>query len=388
MKQFPFHLFKTLEFMQPVSRRDWLRLSGLALAGMTLQNNLTAKGIMNDLPLGTPLAGNPMARLSSNENPYGPSEKVKKAIIDNMDVICRYPFSYQDELLQAIADWEGVSKNHIVLTAGSTEGLKITGLTVGWKGGEIISPDPTFNSLMVYAEQFGAKIHKIPATPTLDHDLTGMASKINSNTKLVFVCNPNNPTGTLIPENDLRSFCKQAAEKTTVFVDEAYFDFITTPDYPSMVELVKQGMNVIVSRTFSKVYGLAGLRMGYLVAQPDMAAKLINNRVAFVGTVGMVAAKEALADKEFYAFSLLKNKEAKEHIYATLDSLGLVYMPSHTNFVFFKPKKELNSFNKELEKRGVLAGRPFPPLLEWSRISTGTTQEMQQFRLAMQQIYG
>jgi len=388
MKQFPFHLFKTLEFMQPVSRRDWLRLSGLALAGMTLQNNLTAKGIMNDLPLGTPLSGNPMARLSSNENPYGPSEKVKKAIIDNMDVICRYPFSYQDELLQAIADWEGVSKNHIVLTAGSTEGLKITGLTVGWKGGEIISPDPTFNSLMVYAEQFGAKIHKIPATPTLDHDLTGMASKINSNTKLVFVCNPNNPTGTLIPENDLRSFCKQAAEKTTVFVDEAYFDFITTPDYPSMVELVKQGMNVIVSRTFSKVYGLAGLRMGYLVAQPDMAAKLINNRVAFVGTVGMVAAKEALADKEFYAFSLLKNKEAKEHIYATLDSLGLVYMPSHTNFVFFKPKKELNSFNKELEKRGVLAGRPFPPLLEWSRISTGTTQEMQQFRLAMQQIYG
>jgi len=388
MKQFPFHLFKTMEFMQPVSRRDWLRLSGLALAGMTLQNNLTAKGIMNDLPLDTPLAGNPMARLSSNENPYGPSEKVKKAIIDNMDVICRYPFSYQDELLQAIADWEGVSKNHIVLTAGSTEGLKITGLTVGWKGGEIISPDPTFNSLMVYAEQFGAKIHKIPATPTLDHDLTGMASKINSNTKLVFVCNPNNPTGTLIPENDLRSFCKQAAEKTTVFVDEAYFDFITTPDYPSMVELVKQGMNVIVSRTFSKVYGLAGLRMGYLVAQPDMAAKLINNRVAFVGTVGMVAAKEALADKEFYAFSLLKNKEAKEHIYATLDSLGLVYMPSHTNFVFFKPKKELNSFNKELEKRGVLAGRPFPPLLEWSRISTGTTQEMQQFRLAMQQIYG
>jgi len=388
MKQFPFHLFKTLEFMQPVSRRDWLRLSGLALAGMTLQNNLTAKGIMNDLPLGTPLAGNPMARLSSNENPYGPSEKVKKAIIDNMDVICRYPFSYQDELLQAIADWEGVSKNHIVLTAGSTEGLKITGLTVGWKGGEIISPDPTFNSLMVYAEQFGAKIHKIPVTPTLDHDLTGMASKINSNTKLVFVCNPNNPTGTLIPENDLRSFCKQAAEKTTVFVDEAYFDFITTPDYPSMVELVKQGMNVIVSRTFSKVYGLAGLRMGYLVAQPDMAAKLINNRVAFVGTVGMVAAKEALADKEFYAFSLLKNKEAKEHIYATLDSLGLVYMPSHTNFVFFKTKKELNSFNKELEKRGVLAGRPFPPLLEWSRISTGTTQEMQQFRLAMQQIYG
>jgi histidinol-phosphate aminotransferase len=214
-----------------------------------------------------------------------------------------------------------------------------------------------------------------------------MASKINSNTKLVFVCNPNNPTGTLIPENDLRSFCKQAAEKTTVFVDEAYFDFITTPDYPSMVELVKQGMNVIVSRTFSKVYGLAGLRMGYLIAQPDMAAKLIDNRVAFVGTVGMVAAKEALADKEFYAFSLLKNKEAKEHIYATLDSLGLVYMPSHTNFVFFKPKKELNGFNKELEKQGVLAGRPFPPLLDWSRISTGTMSEMQHFRTAMQHVY-
>jgi histidinol-phosphate aminotransferase len=354
---------------------------------MTLNPALRANGLIKEYPADNPIPGNPIARLSSNENPYGPSDKVKKAIMDQMDVVCRYPFSYQDRLLQAIADWEGVTKDHIVLTAGSTEGLKITGLTVGWKGGEIIAPDPTFNSLMVYAEQFGAKIHKIPVTPTLDHDLTAMASKINSNTKLVFVCNPNNPTGTLIPENDLRSFCKQAAEKTTVFVDEAYFDFITTPDYPSMVELVKQGMNVIVSRTFSKVYGLAGLRMGYLIAQPDMAAKLIDNRVAFVGTVGMVAAKEALADKEFYAFSLLKNKEAKEHIYATLDSLGLVYMPSHTNFVFFKPKKELNGFNKELEKQGVLAGRPFPPLLDWSRISTGTMSEMQHFRTAMQHVY-
>lgn len=372
--------------MQPVSRRDWLRLSGLALASLSLQQKLSATESLAVQPF-MPLPGNPMARLSSNENPYGPSDRVKKAIIDKMDVICRYPFSYQDELLQAIADWEGVTKDHIVLTAGSTEGLKIAGLTLGWKGGEIIAPDPTFNSLMVYAEQFGAKIHKIPVTPSLDHDLVGMAAKINENTKLVFVCNPNNPTGTLIPENDLRSFCKQAAEKTTVFVDEAYFDFITTPDYPSMVELVKQGLNVMVSRTFSKVYGLAGLRMGYLVANPVMASKLIANRVAFVGTVGMVAAKEALADKAFYAFSLLKNKEAKDHIYATLDSLGLIYTPSHTNFVFFKPKKELGAFNKELEKWGVQAGRPFPPLIEWSRISTGTMEEVQQFRIAMQKIY-
>jgi len=181
--------------MQPVSRRDWLRLSGLALASLSLQQKLSAADSLAEQPF-TAVAGNPMARLSSNENPYGPSEKVKKAIMDNMDVVCRYPYSYQNELLQAIADWEGVSKDHIVLTAGSTEGLKITGLTVGWKGGEIITPDPTFNSLMVYAEQFGAKIHKIPVTPSLDHDLVGMAAKINANTKLVFVCNPNNPTGT------------------------------------------------------------------------------------------------------------------------------------------------------------------------------------------------
>lgn len=373
--------------MQPVSRRDWLRLSGLALASLSIQHKVSANIQLPEQTLNT-ISGNPLARLSSNENPYGPSEKVRKAIMDNMDVVCRYPFSYQDELLQAIADWEGVSKDHIVITAGSTEGLKITGLTLGWKGGEIVAPDPTFNSLMVYAEQFGANIHKIPVTATLDHDLTGMAAKINGNTKLVFVCNPNNPTGTLIPANDLKAFCKQAAEKTTVFVDEAYFDFITTPDYPSMVDLVKQGLNVIVSRTFSKVYGLAGLRMGYLVANPAIASKLIANRVAFVGTVGMVAAREALSDKAFYAFSLLKNKEAKEHIYETLDSLGLVYMPSHTNFVFFKPKRELGAFNKELEKWGVQAGRPFPPLIDWSRISTGTMAEMQQFRAAMQKIYG
>jgi len=377
--------------MESLTRREWLRWSGLTLGALTLParhegaNFREATTLLSSEDVGI---GNPsIARLSSNENPYGPSERVRKAIVERMDVACRYPFAYQEELLQAIAAWEGVPTDHIVLTAGSTEGLKVAGLTLGWQGGEIVSPDPTFNALMVYAAQFGATIRKIPVTADLNHDLDRMGDAVNGQTRLLFVCNPNNPTGTLIPATQLREFCTRMAGRTTVFVDEAYFDYVTEPDYPSMVELVRQGLDVIVSRTFSKVYGLAGLRIGYLVARPKMAARLIENRVAFTGTVGMVAAREALADKAFYAFSLGKNQEAKGHIQVTLDNLGLTYKPSHTNFIFFKPGRELAVFSRELEKWGVQGGRPFPPLLDWYRISTGTMEEVSMFRAAMQKIY-
>ena len=198
-------------------------------------------------------------------------------MIESFDLGCRYPYQKMGELAKLIAEKEGVSRDHIVMAAGSTEGLKATGLTYGINGGEIITADPVYKSLISYAEQFGAYINKVPVTKEMGHDLEEMERRISNKTSLVFVCNPNNPTGSIIPKNELVDFCNTVGDRTIVFSDEAYYDYITEVNYPSMVSLVKEGRNVVVSRTFSKVYGLAGLRVGYLVARPDIAKRIRKN---------------------------------------------------------------------------------------------------------------
>lgn len=332
-----------------------------------------------DLPLKTASSLNTVAKLNSNENPFGPSKKVREAITTAFDEACRYPSGVFRSLLERIAETEGVSTDHIVITGGSTEGLKAVGLTYGLNGGEIIAADPTFQAMMTYAENFGGQVHRVPVDAKMGHDLEAMEKRINNKTSLVFICNPNNPTGTLLDKDVLKNFCERTSERAMVFSDEAYYDFITEPDYPSMVTLVKEGMNVIVSKTFSKVYGLAGMRIGYLVARPDIAKRLQNNIMAMTNVLAIEGAKEALLDDEFYKFSILKNIEAKQAIYKTLDDLNLEYVKSHTNFVFFKTGRHIDEIMPAMKNENVLIGRPFPPFYEWARISTGTMDDMKLF---------
>lgn len=370
--------------MNHIDRRNWLKTfalgSGFTVLGGTSQlawgntlerrNNTTLK----------------IAKLNSNENPFGPSDKVRKAITTAFDNACRYPSMVFKPLLEKIAETEGVSTDHIVVTGGSTEGLKAVGLTYGLNGGELIAADPTFQSMLTYAENFGAYVHRVPVDENMQHDLKEMENRINGKTRLIFVCNPNNPTGTLLDKNVLKSFCERTSEQAMVFSDEAYYDFITEPDYPSMVELVKKGKNVIVSKTFSKVYGLAGMRIGYLVARPDIAQRLRKNVMAMTNVLAIEAAKHALDDDEFYKFSVAKNLEAKQAIYKTLDDLELPYIKSHTNFVFFKTGKPIREMMEAMERENVLIGRPFPPFYEWARISTGTMEDINQFNVALKRV--
>ncbi len=371
--------------MKSIDRRQWLKTAGLT-GSFTFLGGLPSMAM--DLSLKTSDSLNTVAKLNSNENPFGPSKAVRNRITKAFDDACRYPSVVFKPLVEQIAKKEGVSTKHIVITGGSTEGLKAAGLTYGIEGGEIIAADPTFQSLMTYAENFGAYVHRVPVDDNMGHDLEEMERRINSKTGLIFICNPNNPTGTLLDKNKLRDFCVSASKKTMVFSDEAYYDFITDPDYPSMVELVKENMNVIVSKTFSKVYGMAGLRIGYLVARPDIAARLQNNIMAMTNVLAIEAAKEALVDDEFYKFSIAKNVEAKNAIYKTLDDLGLEYVPSHTNFVFFKTGRHINEMMSAMEKENVLIGRPFPPFYEWARISTGTMDEIKLFDKALRKVMG
>ncbi len=369
--------------MKNIDRRQWLKTAGLS-GSFTLLGGLSSMAM--DLPTSGKVPLNASAKLNSNENPFGPSKAVRKKITDAFDNACRYPSMVFKPLLEQIAEKEGVSTKHIVVTGGSTEGLKAAGLTYGLEGGEIIAADPTFQSMMTYAENLGAYVHRVPVDAKMGHDLAEMEKRINSKTSLIFICNPNNPTGTLLNKNKLREFCASASKKAMVFSDEAYYDFITDPEYPSMVELVKENMNVIVSKTFSKVYGMAGLRIGYLVARPDIAVRLQKNVMAMTNLLAIEAAKEALVDDEFYKFSVAKNMEAKNAIYKTLNDLGLEYVESHTNFVFFKTGRHITELMPAMEKENVLIGRPFPPFYDWARISTGTMDDMKLFDSALKKV--
>ncbi len=367
--------------MKQLNRRNWLRLAGLAgsatlVTPPSISDWKTAKS--------TTVPGQDViARLSSNENPFGPSEKVRQAMIDGFEEACRYPYGKQRELSKLLAEKEGVQPEEIVITGGSTEGLKATGLTFGLGGGEIISADPTYLSLLSYASQFGAFINKVPLNDKLEHDLDEMAKRVSNDTKLVFVCNPNNPSGTIIPKDKLTDFCESVSRQAIVFSDEAYGDYITEPDYPSMVSLVKKGANVVVSRTFSKVYGLAGVRIGYLIARADLAQRISENVMARTNMLALFAAEAALKDDAFYQMSLKKNTEAKEHIYGVLDQAGLKYVPSHTNFVFFHTGRPIGDVISAMSEKGVRIGRPFPPLTDWCRISTGSMDDVEKFGEAL-----
>lgn len=369
--------------MKNVDRRKWLKTIGLA-GGFALTGGFEALAFeplpQQRLPS--------LIKLSSNENPYGPSKRVREAILNNFDNACRYPFGMLRELVQMIAEKEGVSKDHIVVTGGSTEGLKAAGLTYGLDGGELIAADPTFQSMLRYAENFGAHVHRVPVDDQMQHDLEAMAKRVTSKTRLIFICNPNNPTGTLLNKNVLRDFITSVDDKAVVFSDEAYYDFITEPDYPSMVDLVKEGRNVIVSKTFSKVFGLAGLRIGYLIARPDIATRLKNTVMANTNVLAIQAAKEALKDDEFYKFSIAKTSQAKDIIYNTLNSLGLEHVKSHTNFVFFKTGRHIDGLIQDMKKENVLIGRPFPPFYDWARISTGKIEEVELFGKALKKVLG
>lgn len=366
------------------TRRDWLRssvgLGGLLLAPSSL---LSAQQKIEFQPRSL----EPIIRLSSNENPYGPSKKVQERIQKSFVHGCRYPYAYSDDLAEQLAKKHEVAPESIIITGGSTEGLRITGLTFASNGGEIISGQPTFLAMMTYAEQWGATINWVPVGEDKGYDLDEIEKRISAKTKLIFLCNPNNPTGTLVPAKKLVDFCEVASKKAIVFSDEAYYDFIETPDYPSMIDAVKRGDNVIVSKTFSKVYGMAGLRIGYLIAKPEIATQIRKNVVAMSNVLAIEAAKEALADKAFYEFSLQKNREAKARIYTLLDHLKLDYVESHTNFIFFHAKKDIRELGPAMLAKGVRIGRPFPPFYDWCRISTGTLEEVDVFIKGMMEIY-
>jgi histidinol-phosphate aminotransferase len=367
-----------------LSRRDWFKSTAALSAGFTFSS------VMFDRLMAAPIsaaeidfypkAPNGKVRLNSNENPYGPSDKARKAIIDILSEANRYPFTTVDEFKSVLAAKEGVSKEYIHLGAGSGDLLCQSGAAFGIDGGRILSCYPTFTLLMNYAQVFNATWDKVNLTEKLEYDYDALASAVKADTKLVFICNPNNPTGTLVDSQKVKAFSEEVSKKVPVYSDEAYLEFLEPAQQASMVELVKKDMNVVVSRTFSKVYGLAGMRIGYIVAKPDLIKKISKYGGDFpMSQTAIAAAQGSLGDEPFMAMVRNKNAAARKVITDYLEQRKYVYGKSLTNFVFFQAPKDGKTILKKMEEAGYLIRIWDYQQKEWCRVSIGTEDEMKGF---------
>lgn len=382
-----------------INRRAWIRKTALAAGGTALLpsvwNELAAapaitrkKNFVSDADFARRVPPDLKARLFANENPFGPSTAAKKAIVDSIDIGYRYPFQFEDELTKKIAEQEGLKENMIRLGAGSSSLLYAAAAYFSKTGGNVISADPSYDDLPDTAEALGAKWIKVPLTAEYKLDLDAMEKAIDASTRLVYICNPNNPTGTSVDTARLKAFCERLSPKTMVFVDEAYIDYLPDPKAASMIELVQKGTNILVARTFSKLYGFAGLRVGYLAGNPDLLKKMEEYCIGASG-LSVTSLKAALAsygDQAFLSDALQKTNASKDFLYKTLKEQGYDYIPSDTNFVLFPINMEGQRFAMEMFKRGVGLRHWKFNNKNWCRVSIGRMDEMEAFAAAFKEI--
>lgn len=389
---------------QNMSRRNWLKSSSLAMGGAAFAASLPwgAKAApslqhapfwLNEPRLKTrktidwwsyPLK----AKLNANENKYGPSKEAQLALIEAASGGNFYAHKEVMTLVEMLADKEGVKPEQIMIGPGSTDLLeKIAVITFMDGKGNVVSADPAYMSVVRSAQNVGAKWKNIPSKTDWSHDLDAMYDAMDNETKLVYICNPNNPTGAPTNSSELKAFCKKAAKKAPVFVDEAYLEFMDK-DSKSMVGLINEGTDIILSRTFSKIHGMAGLRVGYIVAKEDRI-KSINSilRASYNPSVtSLYAAMASLKDEAFLKMSYEKNLESKAYTFDALKKIGLDPIPSQTSFLFFPLPIDGEAYMKGMYESGVgvrlfeLDGK------DWGRVSMGTMEEMKMFASTLEKV--
>ena len=387
-----------------LSRRDWLK-TGVLTAGGIMATPYLSFAETTSVPLQIDHNGDARyspffkeylvddlrdfpvleAKLNANENPYGPSPMALEALTNSAAGGNRYAWKELFQLIDKIADFEGVAPQNIMMGPGSSDLLEKTAMVLFMNGGNVISADPAYMSLIRVAEAAGGKWKSIPLKDDWSHDLDAMEKAIDDDTKLVYICNPNNPTGTITDSKELLDFCSRVSEKVPVFVDEAYLWFLEDGAKHSMVSLVNQGKDVIIARTFSKIHGMAGLRVGYAVAQEATLNKLQRITRAGMGISypSVYAAMGAMDDTTFLQNSRIKNTACREYVYGELTKMGIEYVPSYTSFMIFPIEMEGKEFLKKMTqlKVGVRAFNFMGK--NWCRVSMGTMDEMKLFTAAL-----
>lgn len=326
-------------------------------------------------------------RLSSNENPLGISPAAREAIIEGIVDANRYPGNTASQVVDALAAKHSVTPEHIVLGNGSTEVLQMTVQAIATQGGTFIVADPTFEDVPRYVEPFGLKVEKVPLRRDYSHDVDRMADLARKAAGPVFayVCNPNNPTGSLTASDELDQWIASAADRVWFVMDEAYYEFAEhVPGYRSALDKIDAHPNVIVVRTFSKIHGMAGVRLGYGLAHPDTIERVRDFRAANnANKLVLYGALASLGDKAFQQRSLESNRKGMKIGQRVLDELGLDCLPSHANFMMHRIHGELETYIERMRDRGIRVGRPFPPMLGYNRVSIGLPEEMETFAEAL-----
>ena len=329
--------------------------------------------------------------LNANENSLGMSASAKQAIIESLGEGFRYPDNPRAALISKIATIHGVAENQISLGNGSTENMRAViqmlqhkALKEG-KAFQMVIPVPTFDCAEMYANSIGVPVVKIPLTAEnydYDFDELQRAADDFDGISLLYICNPNNPTGIITSTEKLKNWVSYAPDNHYFLLDQAYLEYVSDPSFESGIEWLKQGLsdNLIVIHTFSKLCALAGMRVGYAISNPQ-AIETVEAFMSMDNTnlSGAVAAIATLNDAAFLELSLRNTNQSRQMIETVLDDLGLRYLPSQTNFIFHEIKGDLKTYIDRMRDNGIKVGREFPPVTGFNRLTLGTPDEMEVF---------
>lgn len=323
--------------------------------------------------------------LNGNENPYGPSPAAREAILGSADSAPRYADATIEELVRQIAAREGLPTSQVWVGSGSGELLRMAALLAATSapGSELIACKPTYEELPEFAGRLGLQVKWVAPDAAHRHDLGAMRAAVTDRTRLVYVCNPNNPTGTAVTRAALEEFIRAVPATATVIVDEAYIDFVEGAGFGSIAGLVPHVPNLIVLRTFSKLHGLAGLRIGYSLASAAIAQRFADLSLVWPNNTGLRAALASYNDKTFLQSTRASILADRARLHAAIDDLGLPRTEAQGNFVFFDTRVPLQGYRERMMAQGIKVGRPFSGYDTWSRVSIGRTEEIDRFLAAL-----
>lgn len=329
-----------------------------------------------------------MAKLANNENNFGIPDSVMKAMTDHWKYAGRYGYPSAN-LQQAIAEFDGVKPENVLLSHGSGEILTIIGTALLQGGKKAIGVDPTYGTVYSHASNIKAEAIRIPLTKDYRQPMDQIieaANKYKDEVGFVYICNPNNPTGVIVTKQEIKKLLDSIPATMPVLIDEAYHHYVDDPTYGTSMPYVNEGRPVVVARTFSKIAGMAALRVGYAVSQPDILQKLRVYQGGVVNVLAQYGAVAALKDKAAMADVKAKTIALREKTAKDLKALGYEVIPSQANFFMVGLKREVQPVIQAFREEGVLVGRPFPPMTQHLRVSVGTPEEMDRFMVAFKKV--
>jgi histidinol-phosphate aminotransferase len=368
---------------QAFSRRDFSRTAITSLAAafaMPHLQPLTQDRHAVPAPEGA-------IRINFNENNYGPSPKALEALANCGHIAARYPFTSSIQMIAALSKATGAKPENIILGCGSSEILRVADAAFLSPDKNVVAAEPTFEAVLEFAGIEHASAIKVSLTPDHRHDMPRMAAACTSKTGLVYICNPNNPTGTIVSGSELRDFVSSVPPTTLILVDEAYFDFVDDSSFASALDMIPAHPNVVVARTFSKIHGLAGMRLGYAVGSKETVDAMRpfldqENSNAAVLAAGLAS----LSDVENVSACRAKFIATRNWLCGELKKDGRGYTASQANFLMIDVGGDVQPVVDKFAQHKILVGRRFPSMSNWLRVSIGKQPEMETFLAALREI--